>query len=80
MPDFGSGKTKLVNVCTYCNYVLGIAKNEKDAKNDMQIADINKRLTDLKNATLKRKLLCSDRSTPYLTYIELLVGLFYVIL
>lgn len=41
MLDFSSGKTKLVNVCPYCNHVLGGA-DEKDSS-DIQIVDLNKK-------------------------------------
>ena len=30
MLDFSGGKTRLVNVCPYCNYVLGTADEKKD--------------------------------------------------
>lgn len=30
MLDFSGGKTRLVNVCPYCSYVLGTAEEEKD--------------------------------------------------
>jgi len=30
MLDFSGGKTRLVNVCPYCNYILGTAEEEKD--------------------------------------------------
>lgn len=41
MLDFSSGKTRLVNVCPYCNHVLGGA-DEKDTS-DIQIVDLNKK-------------------------------------
>ena len=45
MLDFGSGKPKLVNVCPYCNRVLGTAENEKEAESETQIADADEKLT-----------------------------------
>jgi uncharacterized Zn-finger protein len=45
MLNFESGKNKLVNVCPYCNHMLGNAENEKSSKNDFQIADSDKKLT-----------------------------------
>ncbi len=45
MLNFESGKNKLVNVCPYCNHVLGNAENEKSSKNDFQITDSDKKLT-----------------------------------
>jgi hypothetical protein len=30
MLDFSGGKTRLVNVCPYCSYILGTAEEEKD--------------------------------------------------
>ena len=45
MLNFEGGKTKLVNVCPYCNHVLGNAENEQTPKSDFQIADEDKKLT-----------------------------------
>jgi uncharacterized Zn-finger protein len=45
MLNFESGKAKLVNVCPYCNHLLGSAENEETAKSDFQIADTDKKLT-----------------------------------
>jgi uncharacterized Zn-finger protein len=45
MLNFEGGKTKLVNVCPYCNNVLGSAENEQAPKSDFQIADEDKKLT-----------------------------------
>lgn len=42
MLDFSSGKTRLVNVCPYCNHVLGSA-DEEDSDVDVQFADLNKK-------------------------------------
>jgi uncharacterized Zn-finger protein len=45
MLNFEGGKTRLVNVCPYCNHVLGNAENEQTPKSDFQIADEDKKLT-----------------------------------
>jgi len=45
MLNFEGGKTRLVNVCPYCNHVLGNAENEQTPKSDFQIADADKKLT-----------------------------------
>jgi uncharacterized Zn-finger protein len=37
MLNFEGGKTKLVNVCPYCNHVLGSAEKEKTSKIDFQV-------------------------------------------
>jgi uncharacterized Zn-finger protein len=42
MLDFSSGKTRLVNVCPYCNHVLGDA-DEKASDVDVQVVDLNKK-------------------------------------
>ena len=44
MLNFEGGKTRLVNVCPYCNHLLGNAENEETAKSDFQIADTDKKL------------------------------------
>ena len=44
MLNFEGGKTRLVNVCPYCNHVLGNAENEQTSKSDFQIADADKKL------------------------------------
>jgi uncharacterized Zn-finger protein len=44
MLNFEGGKTRLVNVCPYCNHVLGNAENEKSPESDFQIADVDKKL------------------------------------
>lgn len=44
MLNFEGGKTKLVNVCPYCNHVLGSAEDEKKSNTDFQIATGNKKL------------------------------------
>mgnify|MGYP002153774182 CR=1 FL=1 len=41
--DFSGGKPKLVNVCPYCNHVLGCA-DEGESNSDMQLVDIDKKL------------------------------------
>jgi len=40
MLDFAHGKTRLVNVCPYCNAMLGEA-NEKVSKKDVEIGFLN---------------------------------------
>jgi uncharacterized Zn-finger protein len=44
MLNFEGGKTRLVNVCPYCNHVLGNAEHEKSTESDTQIADMDKKL------------------------------------
>lgn len=44
MLNFEGGKTRLVNVCPYCNRLLGNAENEKSPESDFQIADTDKKL------------------------------------
>jgi uncharacterized Zn-finger protein len=41
--DFSGGKPKLVNVCPYCNHVLGCA-DEGESNSDMQLVDMEKKL------------------------------------
>ncbi|MGQ9551051.1 MAG: hypothetical protein ACUVUE_01365 [Candidatus Bathycorpusculaceae bacterium] len=41
--DFGGGRPKLVNVCPYCNHVLGCA-DEGESSSDMQMMDMEKKL------------------------------------
>lgn len=43
--DFEGGKSKLVNVCPYCDHVLGSAEDEKSSEIDFQTADVDKKLT-----------------------------------
>jgi uncharacterized Zn-finger protein len=45
MLNFEGGKTRLVNVCPYCNHVLGSAENEKSQESDFQVAGEDKKLT-----------------------------------
>jgi len=45
MLNFEGGKTRLVNVCPYCNHLLGNAENEQTPKSDFQIVDADKKLT-----------------------------------
>jgi uncharacterized Zn-finger protein len=45
MLNFEGGKTRLVNVCPYCNHVLGSAENGKSPESDVHIADVDKKLT-----------------------------------
>jgi uncharacterized Zn-finger protein len=44
MLNFEGGKTRLVNVCPYCNRLLGNAENEKSPASDFQIADKDEKL------------------------------------
>jgi len=41
MLDFSGGKTRLVNVCPYCNYVLG--STEEVEKEDVGVFDLEKK-------------------------------------
>ncbi|MDH5483236.1 MAG: hypothetical protein OEY22_10250 [Candidatus Bathyarchaeota archaeon] len=43
MLDFSDGKTKLVNVCPYCNYVLGKA-DAKESDSDIGIVDLDEKV------------------------------------
>lgn len=45
MLNFEGGKTRLMNVCPYCNHVLGSAENEKTQEQDFQVAGEDKKLT-----------------------------------
>ena len=45
MLNFEDGKTRMVNACPYCNYVLGNAEKEQMPKSNFQIADEDKKLT-----------------------------------
>ncbi len=45
MLNFDRGKTKLVNICPYCNQVLDGVQNEKSPENEVQIAELDKKLT-----------------------------------
>ena len=42
MLDFSGGKTRLVNVCPYCNHVLGSAEEEKGEDSDIGVLDLDK--------------------------------------
>ena len=42
MLDFGGGKTRLVNVCPYCNHVLGSAEEEKGEDSDIGVLDLDR--------------------------------------
>lgn len=44
MLDFEGGKSKLVNVCPYCDHVLGSTENDKSSEIDVQIADLDEKL------------------------------------
>jgi uncharacterized Zn-finger protein len=43
MLDFSGKKTRLVNVCPYCNHVLGSA-DEKESDVDVRVGELNKRV------------------------------------
>ena len=43
MLNFEGGKTKLVNVCPYCNQVLGTAENQESVNVDFQVPDWKKK-------------------------------------
>ena len=43
MLNFEDGKTKLVNVCPYCNHVLGTAKKEENTNIDPRVLDWKKK-------------------------------------
>jgi uncharacterized Zn-finger protein len=43
MLNFEGGKTKLVNVCPYCNQTLGTAENEESVNTDFQVPDWKKK-------------------------------------
>ena len=43
---------RVINVCLYCNHVLGTAEDGKEAESDMHIADIDKKIDSLKTARL----------------------------
>lgn len=45
MLDFQGGKSRLVNVCPYCDHVLGSTENEESSEIDAQIADLDEKLT-----------------------------------
>lgn len=40
MLDFSHGTTRLVNVCPYCNHILGIADEEKDLT-ELAVPEVN---------------------------------------
>ncbi len=42
MLDFSSGRSRLVNVCPYCNYVLS-REGEETEKEDVQVVDLNEK-------------------------------------
>ncbi|RJS77199.1 hypothetical protein CW707_01970 [Candidatus Bathyarchaeota archaeon] len=42
MLDFSSGRSRLVNVCPYCNYVLS-REGEETEKEDVRVADLNEK-------------------------------------
>ena len=45
MLDFEGGKTKLVNVCPYCNHALENTENGKPSEIDVYVADAEEKLT-----------------------------------
>lgn len=50
MLDFSGGKTRLVNVCPYCNHVLGCAEEDEGENKDgeMGLFDLDKRKVEQK--------------------------------
>jgi hypothetical protein len=44
MLNFSGGKTRLVNVCPYCNHILGDA--EEQCQDDIRVADLTKPRTE----------------------------------
>ena len=46
MLDFQGGKSRLVNVCPYCDYVLGRSESQDSSEIEFQIADLDEKLTD----------------------------------
>jgi len=45
MLHFEDGKAKRMNSCPYCNHLLGNAEDEKSPEGEVQIADVNEKLT-----------------------------------
>jgi uncharacterized Zn-finger protein len=43
MLDFSGGKTRLVNVCPYCNHVLGTADEKQEDLRDVGVVDLDER-------------------------------------
>ena len=43
MLDFSGGKTRLVNVCPYCNHFLGDVEKEEE-KDNIRVVDLDKRV------------------------------------
>ncbi len=44
MLDFTGGRTRLVNVCPYCNLTLGEAENRKNVDDNVHIAEMDEKL------------------------------------
>jgi uncharacterized Zn-finger protein len=44
MLNFEGGKTKLVNVCPYCNHTLGTAENEESVNIDFQVPEWKRKI------------------------------------
>jgi hypothetical protein len=43
---FGSGKTRLVNVCPYCNHVLGDADAGEKERGEVRVGDLEKEVDE----------------------------------
>ncbi len=46
MLDFSAGKTRLVNVCPYCNHVLGGADGKKNNNSRIHVKDLDEEVVD----------------------------------
>lgn len=44
MLDFTGGKTRLVNVCPYCNLTLGEVENDGNADDSIHVSDLNEKM------------------------------------
>jgi uncharacterized Zn-finger protein len=44
MLNFEGGKTRLVNVCPYCNHMLGTAENQENVNVDFQVPDWKRKI------------------------------------
>ena len=46
MLDFGGGKTRLVNVCPYCNRVLGSADADEKERDGVGVRDLEEEVEE----------------------------------
>jgi uncharacterized Zn-finger protein len=46
MLDFGGGKTRLVNVCPYCNHVLGDAEEGERDRDEVAVRDLEEEVEE----------------------------------